>query len=58
MQNTFLGMFGVHYYYFGRIGKGLLFILTACLVYFGWLVDIFVIPGGNSKDVVGFPLRQ
>lgn len=54
----FLGMFGGHYYYVGRIGKGLLYTCTAGLLLFGWLFDLFAILGGTFKDAAGVPLRK
>lgn len=39
----FLGFFGLHKFYEGKIGMGILYILTAGLFGIGWLVDIFVI---------------
>lgn len=53
-----LGLFGAHYFYVGRIGKGLLYLCTAGLFAFGWLIDIFVILNGTFKDAVGVPLRK
>jgi TM2 domain-containing membrane protein YozV len=54
----FTGMFGGHYYYVGRIGRGLLFTFTAGLFVFGWLFDIFAITGGYFKDANGAPLKN
>jgi restriction system protein len=53
----FLGIFGAHYFYVGRIGKGLLYLFTAGLFAIGWLVDIFVILSGSFRDNVKNPLR-
>jgi TM2 domain-containing membrane protein YozV len=54
----FLGVFGGHYYYVGRFGRGLLFTCTMGLLVFGWIADLFTILGGNFKDGAGVPLRQ
>ena len=38
---VFLGYFGVHKFYEGKIGTGLLYFFTFGLCGFGWLVDCF-----------------
>ena len=40
-----LGVLGVHRFYCGKIGTGLLWFFTGGLVGIGWLVDAFLIPG-------------
>lgn len=54
----FLGIFGAHYFYVGRYGRGLLFLLTGGLLVIGWIMDIFAILGGGFKDSGGAPLRK
>lgn len=54
----FLGYLGVHRYYVGKIGTGLLYTFTAGLFGIGWIVDIFKILLGTFRDNVGAPLRQ
>lgn len=39
----FLGMYGAHKFYEGRIGMGFLYLFTAGLFCIGWLVDIFLL---------------
>ena len=39
----FLGEFGIHKFYEGKIGMGVLYLLTFGLFGIGWLVDIFII---------------
>lgn len=52
----FLGYFGAHYFYVGKGGKGLLYLFTAGLFTFGWIVDIFRIASGSFKDEFDLPL--
>lgn len=54
----FLGYFGVHQFYVGKVGKGLLYLFTVGLFGFGWLIDIFKILLGTFTDNVGNPLRE
>lgn len=54
----FGGIFGLHYFYVGRFGKGFLYFFTAGLFMFGWIKDIFVILFGNFRDNIGMPLRS
>lgn len=49
----FLGMFGVHKFYLGRIGMGFLYLFTYGVFGIGWLIDIFVLLLGNPKDKDG-----
>lgn len=54
----FLGFFGAHQFYVGKIGKGLLYLFTAGIFGIGWIVDIFRILTGGFRDNVGAPLRK
>jgi len=40
----FLGFLGVHKFYLGKMGWGILYIFTGGLFLIGWLIDIFTIP--------------
>ena len=46
----FGGYFGLHYFYAGKIGKGILYLCTVGLFGIGWLVDIAKIATGKFKD--------
>lgn len=46
----FLGYFGVHYFYVGKTGTGLLYLFTFGLFGIGWFIDIFRIACGSFKD--------
>lgn len=39
----FLGYFGAHKFYEGRVGMGILYLLTAGLFGIGWLIDTIVL---------------
>lgn len=53
----FLGMFGVHRYYVGKIGTGVIWTLTAGCFGIGWIVDIFTVALGGFYDVNGYVVR-
>lgn len=54
----FLGMFGAHYFYVGRVGMGFLYIFTLGLFGIGWLADFIRILSGRFTDREGLPLRE
>ena len=51
------GTLGVHYFYVGKIGMGLLYLFTGGLFGIGWIVDIIRIIAGIFRDKDGFYLR-
>lgn len=52
----FLGMFGVHRFYVGKIGTGILQLLTGGGFGIWYLIDIFMILIGSFTDKEGRPL--
>lgn len=54
---VFLGYFGAHQFYVGKVGMGFLYFFTVGLFGFGWLYDIFRIATGSFKDSYNLPLR-
>ena len=53
-----LGVLGIHHFYVGRIGMGILYFFTGGLACIGWIVDIVLILIGNYKDADGLPLTE
>ena len=49
----FLGIFGVHRFYVGKIGTGILMVLTLGGLGFWALIDFIIIVTGNFKDAQG-----
>lgn len=54
---VFLGALGVHRYYVGKIGTGVIWTLTAGFFGIGWIVDIFTVALGGFYDVNGYVVR-
>jgi len=47
----FVGFFGVHRFYFGKVGSGILYFFTFGLFGIGWLIDAFFISAmANEAD--------
>ena len=51
-----LGYFGVHRFYVGKVGTGIIWLLTFGLCGIGWLLDLILILFGGFRDKVGQPL--
>lgn len=49
----FLGELGIHRFYVGKIGTGILWLLTAGLFGIGLIVDFILIVCGQFKDANG-----
>ena len=54
----FGGFLGLHQFYVGRVGKGILYLFTVGLFGIGWFVDIFLILFGGFKDSEGAELKS
>jgi TM2 domain-containing membrane protein YozV len=49
---------GIHHFYVGKIGVGILYLLTFGFFGIGWFLDCFSIALGSYRDNVGVPLRK
>ena len=54
----FLGMLGVHRFYVGKIGTGVLQLVTFGGLGIWVLVDFIMIVTGNFKDKQGLPVKS
>ncbi len=52
----FLGPLGIHRFYVGKVGTGIIWLLTGGVVGIGWIVDIIFIAIGRFKDKQGRPV--
>lgn len=46
----FFGIFGIHYFYVGRVGMGILYLLTLGFFGIGWMIDMIRIACGTFTD--------
>lgn len=49
----FLGYLGLHRFYVGKIGTGILDLITVGWLGIGWVIDIFTVLFGNFTDKTG-----
>jgi len=54
----FVGVLGIHRFYVGKIGTGVLYLLTGGLLGIGVLVDWIMILAGKFKDKEGNVLTE
>lgn len=53
----FLGAIGVHRFYVGKVGTGILYLFTGGLFGIGVLVDLILIACGSFRDNMGLYLK-
>lgn len=54
----FLGSLGVHRFYVGKVGTGILQLITLGGLGIWALIDLIIIVTGNFKDKEGFPIKN
>lgn len=47
---VFLGWIGIHRFYVGKMGTGVLYLFTGGCLAIGWIIDIIKIVTGNFTD--------
>ena len=50
----FCGLWGIHKFYLGKIGMGIIYILTCGFFFIGWFIDLFTLP----SQVERYNLRE
>lgn len=53
-----LGWIGIHDFYVGRIGSGILKLFTVNIFLIGWIADMIKVATGSYKDGAGEPIRK
>ena len=54
----FLGYLGVHRFYAGKIGTGLIYFFTGGFFCIGWLIDLCFLLAGAFRDAEGLPIKD
>lgn len=54
----FAGYIGIHDFYVGKIGMGIVKMLTLNFFTIGWIIDILKCASGTYKDGAGVAIRK
>ncbi len=54
----FLGGLGGHRFYAGKMGTGLLWLISGGILGVGWLVDLYMVIVGSFKDNEGRAIKK
>lgn len=52
-----LGPLGLHRFYVGKVGTGILFLLTGGGLGIWWLIDLIILVVGSFTDADGAPVK-
>lgn len=52
------GLLGIHRFYVGKVGTGILYLITGGIFGIGWIVDLIMIAVGSFKDKYGLQLKR
>ncbi len=52
------GFLGLHRFYVGKVGTGILFLFTGGFFLVGWIIDIFTVAFGNFTDKTNSFIRH
>jgi hypothetical protein len=52
----FVGLAGLHRFYVGKIGSGLIYLFTGGIFFIGTVIDLLLIITGSFRDKYGMPL--
>ena len=50
-----IGFLGAHRFYYGKQISGTIYFFTLGLLFNGWIIDLFLIPGMNRKADIRYP---
>ena len=53
-----LGNLGAHRFYCGKIGTGIIWLLTGGCFFIGYIIDLVTIAQGNFRDINGKVVRR